>query len=486
MSITLAEAMRDFELFGATFAAPTFWPWHALGKVLSGERLDTREEDLFYQCTGRSRLPTQPVRRLMLLVGRRGGKDRFASAAAVHQAALAADWREMLSDGEQAVVLMLGADKKQAKILRRYCGGLLARPLLAAEVSRSTDEMIEFRNGAALEIGTNDAGLVRGRSAIAVLGTECCFWPTNESSASSDEEVVGAAEPAMAMTPGGGLLVMQSSVYRQAGYMFRQFKELHGNNDGEAICWLAPSATMNPALPAKIVADALERDFPRAQAEYNSVWRSDLAAYLRREIVEAAVDSGVSIRPPRPNLHYVGYVDAASGAGKDSYAVAIGHAEADQLIVDCVHEQMPPFNPQEATREVCNLLKHYKIHSVRGDKYGAGFTKEAHAAFGISYEYADLDTSGNYIEALSLFTSGRVRLIDNKRLVSQFASLERRTSISGRDRVDHGSGDKHDDVSAAVAGVLAQLSLQKGSVFTEEALALLIAQIRVTPRNRGF
>ena len=83
----------------------------------------------------------------------------------------------------QAVVILLGADKKQAAILRRYCEGLLQAPMLAPEVTRQTGEVIEFRNGASLEIATNDARLVRGRSAIAVFGSECCHWRTDEHAA---------------------------------------------------------------------------------------------------------------------------------------------------------------------------------------------------------------------------------------------------------------------------------------------------------------
>ena len=58
-----------------------------------------------------------------------------------------------------------------------------------------------------------------------------------------------------------------------------------------------------------------------------------------------------------------------------------------------------------------------------------------------------------YLNALPLFTSGRVRLIDNQRLAAQLASLERRTSPGGRDRVDHGPGG-HDDLANAAAGAL--------------------------------
>jgi len=55
-----------------------------------------------------------------------------------------------------------------------------------------------------------------------------------------------------------------------------------------------------------------------------------------------------------------------------------------------------------------------------------------------------------------LLNSGRLDLLDNARMISQFVALERRTSRGGRDTVDHAPG-AHDDVANAVAGVLAHL-----------------------------
>ena len=162
------------------------------------------------------------MRRIINLTGRRGGKDRFLSSVAVWRAALCADWRKHISAGEGAVVLLLGADKRQAQILRRYCEGLLQAPLLRQEVVRQTGEVTEFRNGASLEISTNDSRLVRGRSAVAVLGSEASHWKTDEYAASSDEEVVGAAEPSLSMCPDGGLLMLGSSVHRKRGYMYQK------------------------------------------------------------------------------------------------------------------------------------------------------------------------------------------------------------------------------------------------------------------------
>jgi len=147
-------------------------------------------------------------------------------------------------------------------------------------VVRTTGDVTEFRNGASLEIATNDARLVRGRSAIAVLGSECCHWKTDEHSASSDEEVVGAAEPSMAMCPDGGLLLLGSSVYRQKGYMFRRYRELFGNDESDDLCWFAPTPVMNPKFKAHILDKALAANPSKARAEYLNVWRTDLEEFL--------------------------------------------------------------------------------------------------------------------------------------------------------------------------------------------------------------
>jgi hypothetical protein len=316
MNITLTQCLSDPDIFGNVFGDASFWTWKVIAKLIDGIELsEPREIELFETCTGR-KYSHRAFRRLIILVGRRGGKDRFESAVATWRAALAADWRQHQSAGEGAVVILLGADKKQAAILRKYCHGLLQAPLLANEVVRSTGEITEFRNGSSLEIATNDARLVRGRSAIAVLGSECCHWRTDEHSASSDEEVVGAAEPSMAMCPDGGLLMLGSSVYRQKGYMFRRYRELFGNDESDDLCWFAPTPVMNPKFKAHILDRALAANPSKARAEYLNVWRTDLEEFLPLDVVEACIDWGVYERPPQPNTRYCAYGDSAGGTGQ--------------------------------------------------------------------------------------------------------------------------------------------------------------------------
>jgi hypothetical protein len=164
-AIGLHASMIDPNIFGRVFATPSMWPWRTVAKLVDGIPLtEQREIALYRECTGRTTLPTGPVKRLYIYAGRRAGKDRFESAVAIWRAALCCDWRKHISPGEGAVVLLLGADNRQGGILSKYCRGLLELPMLRAEVVRDVKDVVEFKNGASLEIATNDARLVRSRS----------------------------------------------------------------------------------------------------------------------------------------------------------------------------------------------------------------------------------------------------------------------------------------------------------------------------------
>jgi hypothetical protein len=87
---------------------------------------------------------------------------------------------------------------------------------------------------------------------------------------------------------------------------------------------------------------------------------------------------------------------------------------------------------------------------------------ELFAKNGVRYEYSEFDRSEIYMECLPLLTSGRARLLDIKRLLAQFGSLERRALATGREVVDHPKGDRHhDDLANAVAGALALAGARK-------------------------
>jgi hypothetical protein len=68
-----------------------------------------------------------------------------------------------------------------------------------------------------------------------------------------------------------------------------------------------------------------------------------------------------------------------------------------------------------------------------------------------------------YRDLLPLINSRRLDLVDDPRLLTELAALERRTACGGRDSIDHAAGG-HDDLANAVAGVSALASAKANFV----------------------
>jgi hypothetical protein len=162
------------------------------------------------------------------------------------------------------------------------------------------------------------------------------------------------------------------------------------------------------------------------------------------------------VRPPYPAWSYRAFVDPSGGRG-DSFTCAVAHEDAGIAVLDCLVEVAPPFSPMSAISQIAATLREYGLSEVTGDHYAAGFNTSMFNAAGVTYRNSDRNRSDIYADALPLFNSGRVRLLDNRRLVSQFAALERKTSAMGRDVINHPPGG-HDDVCNAAAGALVAVS----------------------------
>jgi hypothetical protein len=150
------------------------------------------------------------------------------------------------------------------------------------------------------------------------------------------------------------------------------------------------------------------------------------------------------------------FVDVSGGGGKDSYALAIGHLDADRIIIDVVRARAPKFNPEDVTAQYCDLLKWYRISRVVGDKFSGDWASNAFSKFGISYDRAAKTKSELYLEAEGAFNTGRVELPARETLIAQFKSLVRKTRSGGRDSVDTDSGQPEDEANVA-AGIIALL-----------------------------
>jgi hypothetical protein len=434
---------------GASWAA-----WRTLLATLFAVPLTAEQMPLFKRCTGRTRPPAEPAREGWLIVGRRGGKSLIAALVAVW----AAVFRTYhLAPGERGLVMVIAADRRQARVVLRYIAAILetldaATPLILIE--HRTAEAIHLGNGISIEVHTASFRSVRGYTVIAAICDEIAVWPA-EDSANPDEEILAALRPAMATVP-GALLLCISSPYARRGALWEAHRRHFGQDDDPVLVWQADTRTMNPTVPEHVITEAYERDPATAMAEYGAEFRRDVEAFVPREVLDACVIPGRFALPPVAGTVHVGATDVAGGSGADEFATAVAHAEMREgrivVVLDAVTAARAPFSPAAVTEEHAAFLLSYGVRVVTGDRYGGTWPAERFREHAIEYVPATRAKSDVYREVLPLLTSACAELLDHHKLVAQFLGLEHRTARGGRESIDHAPGGRsHDDLANAAA-----------------------------------
>jgi hypothetical protein len=421
--------------------------WRVYLKALFGLPMNDRELSLYRKHTARSEAPDKPFNEAWPIIGRRGGKSQIMALTAVYLACFR-DYREYLAPGEVATIPLIATDRKQARTLYRYIKGFLQVPMLAKMVERETSESFELVNRVVIEIHTASYRSIRGYSCAAAICDEVAFWFSD--GASPDHEIIAALRPALASIP-GSMLIGASSPHAKRGELYKAFRRYHGKDGTDVLTWQADTRSMNPSIAESVVAQAYERDPDRARAEFGAQFRDDISTFVKREIVEACVSSGVHERGRLDGVTYHGFVDP-SGGSSDSMTLCIGHAEDSTVIVDVIREARPPFSPESVTEEFAETFKSYGITRIQGDRYAGQWPREAFERHGIDYVASARPKSELYQALLPRLNAAQIDLLDNARLVNQICNLERRTARGGRDSIDH-PPNAHDDVCNAVAGL---------------------------------
>ena len=431
---------------GASWAA-----WRAVLRGAFGLPLDQAARQTLQQLTGRTAAPTTPARELWWICGRRAGKSIIAALIAVW-ATCCRTYR--LAPGERGIFMVLAADRRQARVIRRYIGGLLqAHPALAALMAHETAERIELTTGILIEIHTASFRSVRGYTVIGAVLDEIAFWPTDEA-ADPDREILAALRPAMATVP-SAVLVALSTPYGRKGELWRAYQEHYGHDHDDVFVVQSSTRGLNPTVPQTVIDRAMAEDESVAAAEYHGQFRRDLESFVSREVLGAAVVPDRHELPPRSSVTYAAFVDP-SGGSSDSMTLAIAHREGERIVLDAVRERTAPFNPDAVVADFATLLAQYRVTTVTGDRYGSEWPVARFRAAGITYRPAEKTKSELYTVLLPKLNAALEELVEAPQLVPQLAARERRTARSGKDSIDHPPRQR-DDVANSVAGVVQQV-----------------------------
>ncbi len=452
MAESLLETMASCGLTGETWAA-----WRVAAKCLDAEPLEPTEQAIFEQCTHRTRPPSEPPAEFYGICGRRSGKSRVGGAGTSR--ALSRRYSS-LAPGESAVAAVAASDRAQARTLFNYASAPFTTPMrgavraLADLVTRRTRWELNLATGTNLEVHTAHFGRVRGRTFCVAVADELAFWQSEDGS-NPASEVLNAIRPGLATL--GGQLIGISTPFAKAGALWDVYARYFGKDDDGVLVWQAPSRTMNPLIPERVVLGALERDPEAAKAEWLGEFRDDAAGLLTDAMLRAAVIVGRTADLPRlDGVDYLPFVDAATGGGADAMAMAIAHVEQEGdgrlvAVIDAAREVRPPFNPEDVVREFATLARAYGCVQVWGDRFAKGFTDAAFARHGLYYIPSELTRSELYVALLALINARSVELPAHERLVRQLLGLQRRAGAAGREQVDHPSHG-HDDLANVCAG----------------------------------
>jgi hypothetical protein len=453
--ITVREALGDESWLGGMLGGDSFAVMRTLLLAAMSEPLTAAELVLFTEATQRTEAPTQPVEEMWIIAGRRSGKTRAIGTLAAYLAGCI-DYRAVLGPGERGVLPVLAASTTQAHTALNFVKGVFRDvPRFAALVDNITADTVSLKNRIDIQIRPASFRTIRGFSAVAVIAEECSMWQSDDfGSKNPDHEILAAVRPSLATT--GGALFAIGSPHARKGETWRTFNRHFGPAGNPAILVAnGPTKFFNPTVKQSIIDRAYEEDASVAASEWGGQFRNDLESYISPEAIDAVMDRGVFERPPGP-YKYHAHTDPSGGA-QDSFTLAIGHLEGNVGVLDYLYERRPPFSPEATVAEIAAALRRYGLHEVVGDRYGAGFTQELFAVNGVHYRPSEMSTSDYFSGLLPALNSGRVSLLDNKRLAAQLCSLERRKSRAGaKDIISHPVGG-HDDLAASTAGVLVRL-----------------------------
>ena len=142
----ILQALDDPHIFAPHFRGSSWKPWKAALAAIFALPMDDEALATYRACTGRSEAPTAPFQEAAFCVGRRGGKSRVLALIAVYLASFR-DYRPHLAPGECATIVIMAANRAQARSIFRFVIGLLkAVPLIQPMIIEDNTDAVKSRH----------------------------------------------------------------------------------------------------------------------------------------------------------------------------------------------------------------------------------------------------------------------------------------------------------------------------------------------------
>jgi hypothetical protein len=444
----ILRAIRDRRLIGDRKLSPA---QETALRALYGLPLSDEQFDIFCRATGRESYEPAEYREASFICGRRSGKSsKLAANIAVFEAAFR---RHELAEGERGYVVALAPTRRQAAVVFQY---VLARLEGSPTLRRLIDgepraDEIDMTNGITIAVWPANFRTIRGISIVCAVCDEIAFWQDDATGANPASEVLRAIRPAMASFE-KAKLVKISSPFAKSGVVWDDWNERATHS--EMLVWKLDTATMNPSLSRRFLAEEERRDPESFAREYGAEFYESASALLPAEAVQACVQAGRCELLPNPGTSYNAALDAAFRG--DAFAFALVHREGEKVVQDVTRSwrgsRTRPVNLAETLTEIVATLRAYGVSRIFGDQFCSEPIKQALAARGIEFiQTTTLGSraSGIWASLRTIVTSGQIELLDDAETVAELKRLELIVTRGGNQRVEASTG--HDDRAVALA-----------------------------------
>lgn len=420
------------------------------------------------------RIPTAARAVLVAVCGARSGKSYVLSA-------LYSLWRSFVADlsrlapGEQAVALVVAPDLRLARQVIRYAeGAAKSVPSIARLIEGATADGFTLRrpDGGRVSIealpATRGGSAVRGRSLVSAVLDESAFF-LSEDYTVSDVDVFKAVAPRVLP---GGMVVLASTPWGEAGLLFSEFQRNHGHPE-TAVAAHAPTLLMRDHDPsvAAVVRREEERDPDNADREYGAKFGASSENLLAPDDVEAAIQN----RGENERAQGVRYACAIDLATRHDYSVLlVGHREhfkraggpaVDVLAVDVARHWKPgllrKLDVDELEREIAEYGNAFRAKTIDADSWGFDFFASRMASRGLTLEEQSMSTTEQtrrFQLLATLFRQRRILLPNEPELAKQLKALRAIRTAGGTMRfASHDKKRIKDDYPKALSLLAARV-----------------------------
>jgi hypothetical protein len=371
-------------------------------------------------------------RRLVLRVGRRGGKSSTLCRVAVAEALFGG---HKIPPGDVGVFAIVSVKMSEAEERLRTIAAILQAIGMRPDVDyiQRADEIEIVGKRAVFRVFSATRGASVGFTSIGLFCDELAIWRNDATGANPAREILAWLRPTMATQPRAKMF-LSSSPFSTLDAHHEMF-EL-GQTEAQVVAF-ATSFTANPSLD-EAATHVDEPDHLEWQRQYMAVPMSAGSdSFFDPAAIAAATDPALFL-PLSPAPGDVVTAGGDFGFRSDSSALVVVYRRGDMLFPAELVEMRPqpgePLQPSRVVAEFASTLKRHGADCLMADGHYRQSIAEHLEAESLAFIMAPSGQAGiqeTYVRARVLLNQGKLKLPKHERLLRQMQEITSRPTPGG-------------------------------------------------------